>query len=668
MKMEERPGSRNSVDDINISMPEIVSVWAVNDNSIKVEFSHLMDSLSIINLTAYEVNQGFGNPINANLDEIFFNSVLLEFSGTFQENTNYQLTIMDSLFNCSEDIIELNSTYTFVLPLEAQPYEVVINEIMADPDPPIGLPEFEYVELFNTTSSFLRMNNWIFQVGTTDKQIPDLIIEPNEYIILTEDYAVNLFGMLARSFGFTTMGLTNSGTTLKLINQNGELVSSVAYSNSWYNDSDKSEGGWSLEQIDPANPCPGKDNWTACDEQIGGTPGSVNSVDAENYVDPVVTKVIAGSSGIIEVYFNQLMDEETLIESSYYSVDNGIGNPDEVTIDVLESNKIILYFSNPLETRILYQLTVSSDVKSCIGSPVPNGFYIEFGVAEPAHKGDILINEVLFNPIDDGVDFVEIYNNSEKIVDISDLYLGTVEENQFEPNDTIYKTVSEENRLSMTNQFLVLTKDQNKVQNQYFTENQTGFVDMESYPTYKNEEGVVILSTKSGEILDAFNYNEDMHHPILNSVDGVSLERINYNRPTQDNTNWHSASSEVGYATPAYKNSQYSEYVEIDDPVTVDPEIFSPDNDGYNDILNIRYTFESPGYTANITIYDSKGRLVKYLVKNSLLETEGTFSWDGRTEDNQKASIGIYIIYFEAFDVNGNVKKYKKTAVLAGRL
>jgi len=321
-----------------------------------------------------------------------------------------------------------------------------------------------------------------------------------------------------------------------------------------------------------------------------------------------------------------------------------------------------------LETRILYELSVSSDVRSCIGDPVPDGFYIEFGVAEPAFKGDIIINEVLFNPIDDGVDFVEIYNNSEKIIDISDLFLGTVDENQFEPNDTVYKTVSDENRLSMTNQFLVLTKDQNKVQKQYFTENPEGFVDMESFPTYKNEEGVVILASKNGEILDAFNYSEDMHHPILNSVEGVSLERINYDRPTQDNTNWHSASSEVGYATPDYKNSQYSENIEVDDPVTVDPEIFSPDNDGYNDVLNIQYAFESPGYTANITIYDSKGRLVKYLVKNSLLETEGTFSWDGRTDNNQKAPIGIYIIYFEAFDVNGNVLKYKKTGVLAGTL
>jgi len=662
------PGKRNSVDDMNFSLPEISSVIAVSENSVRVNFSHSMDSLSLVKLSSYDIDQGIGIPINSILDDLILNSVLLEFSNTFQENTNYQLTIVDSLFNCSGDFIEINSNYDFVLPLEALPYEIVINEIMADPDPPIGLPEFEYVEIYNTTSSFLRMNGWIFQVGSTDKLLPDIVIEPNEYIILTEDIGVNLFGMLARSFGFPSLGLTNSGTTLKLINVEGKVISSIAYRDSWYNDSDKKEGGWSLEQIDPANPCPGKDNWTACIEGMGGTPGAINSVYSENPVDPIVTKVIALNSATLEVNFNQFMDEETLIEPFYYSVDNEIGNPINVFLDGIEMNKVLLEFASELETRILYKLIVSEDMKSCIGAPVPEDFYLQFGIAEPAEKGDIVINEVLFNPIDDGVDFIEIYNNSEKIIDVSDFYLGTVDVNQFEPNDTVYKTISEESKLSLTEDFLVLTKDQNKVKSQYYTDNPDGFIDMESFPTYKNEEGVVILSSKGGEVIDAFNYYEDMHHPILNSVDGVSLERINYERPTQDNTNWHSASKQVGFATPAYINSQFNEFSEVEDPITVEPEIFSPDNDGYNDVLNITYRFESSGYTVNIIIYDSQGRLVKYLIRNSLLGVEGTFSWDGRTDNNQKASIGIYIIYFEAFDVNGNVKKYKKTAVLAGKL
>jgi hypothetical protein len=159
-----------------------------------------------------------------------------------------------------------------------------------------------------------------------------------------------------------------------------------------------------------------------------------------------------------------------------------------------------------------------------------------------------------------------------------------------------------------------------------------------------------------------------MHYPLLDSYEGVSLERINYNRPAYDRTNWHSASESVGFATPGYKNSQFNENPEVSDEVFVEPEVFSPDNDGYNDVLNIHYRFETPGYTAKIVIFDAQGRLTKNLISNTLLGTEGTFSWDGRTDDNQKALIGIYIVYFEAFGLNGGVKKYKKSAVLAGKL
>ena len=266
------------------------------------------------------------------------------------------------------------------------------------------------------------------------------------------------------------------------------------------------------------------------------------------------------------------------------------------------------------------------------------------------------------------MDFVEIVNISEKIINPGDLKLGSIDENQFEPNDTIYKYISEEWGLLLPEDYLVLTKDPDKVKSQYFTENPDGFIRMSSFPSYSNDEGSVILADTYNNLVDAFDYSEDMQFPLLNSVEGVTLERINFNRPTYDETNWHSASETVGYATPAYQNSQYSENGETENPVSVEPEIFSPDNDGYNDVLNIIYKFDIPGNTANITIYDSQGRHTRMLLQNTLLGTEGSFSWDGLTDDNQKAVVGIYIVFFEVFDLNGNVNRYKKTAVLGARL
>jgi hypothetical protein len=336
--------------------------------------------------------------------------------------------------------------------------------------------------------------------------------------------------------------------------------------------------------------------------------------------------------------------------------------------DAIEKNKVILEFTKPLETRKLYTLTLSNEIQSCIGQTIPVGFSFLFGIPEKPITSDVVINEVLFNPADDGVDFVEIYNRSLKIIDVKDLKLGTIDVKQFQPNDTVYKTISYENELLLSGNYLVLTKDPMKVQQQYFTSNPGGFIPMSSFPAYNNDAGAIILSHSDGSLIDAFNYSEKMHYPLLNTVDGVSLERIHYDRPTQDNTNWHSASEDCGFATPAYKNSQFSESTETGDEITIDPEIFSPDNDGYNDVVNISYKFDSPGYSCTVVIFDSQGRKVYQLISNELLGTQGTFSWDGRTDANQKATIGIYIIYIEAFDLTGKIKRYKKTVVLAGKL
>jgi hypothetical protein len=176
-----------------------------------------------------------------------------------------------------------------------------------------------------------------------------------------------------------------------------------------------------------------------------------------------------------------------------------------------------------------------------------------------------------------------------------------------------------------------------------------------------------LLSTNN-ETIDRFSYTDKMHFPLLNDVKGVSLERINPDRPTQDATNWHSASQNVGFATPGYRNSQYSDSQPTTSDMSIDPEIFSPDNDGYNDVANIHFNFESPGYVVTVAIYDARGRLVRKLAQSLLLgASESTLSWDGINEKNEKAQVGVYIIFAEAFNANGDTKAFKKTVVLATR-
>jgi flagellar hook assembly protein FlgD len=144
------------------------------------------------------------------------------------------------------------------------------------------------------------------------------------------------------------------------------------------------------------------------------------------------------------------------------------------------------------------------------------------------------------------------------------------------------------------------------------------------------------------------------------------LERINYDGPSVQ-SNFHSAATSVGYGTPGYKNSQYRLNEDVSGIITVTPNVFSPDNDGTDDFATINYNFPSPGYVANITIFDASGRAVRYLEQNALSGIKGYYRWDGLDDRNRKLPQGIYIIYTEIFNTAGKEKQFKNTVVLARR-
>jgi hypothetical protein len=142
---------------------------------------------------------------------------------------------------------------------------------------------------------------------------------------------------------------------------------------------------------------------------------------------------------------------------------------------------------------------------------------------------------------------------------------------------------------------------------------------------------------------------------------------VNYNAVTQSAENWHSAATAVGYGTPTYKNSQYHLTEGLNGEIRLSPEIFSPDNDGQDDFVTLDYHFPAPGYIANITIFNSMGRPVRYLQKNALCGTTGSFHWDGLQEKNQPLAVGVYIIFTEIFNLKGIKKQFKNEIVLARR-
>jgi hypothetical protein len=191
-------------------------------------------------------------------------------------------------------------------------------------------------------------------------------------------------------------------------------------------------------------------------------------------------------------------------------------------------------------------------------------------------------------------------------------------------------------------------------------------------PSFNDDAGNVTLfraDTVLATIIDAFDYSEDFHHPFLDKVDGISLERLSTESPTQNRNNWHSAAKSAGFATPTYQNSQLiGSQAIVDDFIEITDPTFSPDGDGYQDFLTISFQTDKPGYAAQIKIFDAEGRLVKTLANTDLIATEGFLRWDGDTDEGTKARIGIYVLWVELFHPDGDKRDFKKTCVVAGRL
>jgi hypothetical protein len=178
---------------------------------------------------------------------------------------------------------------------------------------------------------------------------------------------------------------------------------------------------------------------------------------------------------------------------------------------------------------------------------------------------------------------------------------------------------------------------------------------------------LVLINASKDTIYDELTYNVKWHHALVKNPKGVALERINPNLPTQYAASWHSASSESNYGTPGYKNSQFREINSaalIEKFVWTDPEAFSPDNDGVDDVCIIRYKTDSNGYVANAVILNAVGMKVFQLASNILLSNEGFLVWDGRTTTGKNANAGIYVLYFEMFNPETGTRKQLKLPIV----
>ncbi len=655
---------RHFIDGISVSdfvpdlqPPFVVTYTVTSANTLDVLFNEPVEQLSSEQVINYVVNTGIGSPATAVRDPVNAALVHLTFAANFPINTILQMIISGVNDLSANTASNLAGNFSYSTP---QQYDVVIDELMADPDPQVGLPNLEWLELRNTSQFDINLLGWTLGKPTgVSGPMPSYLLRKDSFVIVCTGSAVTALSAYGNVIPVTSFpSLSNTGDLIYLNSPQGTIIHSVKYSDSWYRNQLKQDGGWTLEMIDTQNPCSGISNWKASIDISGGTPGRRNSIDAINpdQEAPKLLRAYATDNLNIVLVFDESLDAINAALVSNYSVSDGIGAPITALPVAALFDRVQLTLAAPLQADKIYTVTVTATLKDCGGNGVAVKNTARVGLAAATVDSfDMVINEILFNPTPASNDYVELYNRSNKILNLKNISIA---------NATGFEHVSTEDYLFFPGDFIVLTESKDLVLQAYVANDPFAFIEV-PMPSYNDDAGDVRILNEQGNIVDRVAYLNDWQFKLISNEEGVALERIDYNAPSQNEANWHSAASNVNYGTPTYKNSQFRLDAGVQGEVSIDPKIFSPDNDGRDDVATINYNFPEPGYVTNITIFDAVGRPVKNLQRNALSGIKGYYRWDGLDEKNQKLPVGIYIIYTEIFNLRGKTKKFKNTIVLA---
>ena len=306
-------------------------------------------------------------------------------------------------------------------------YDVLITEFLPDVSPSAGLPESSFIELTNRSPQEVNLRNWKISNGNTMATIKaDYILKTDSFLILCTASATAAYNTYGSSIGVSGFpSLANEAGNIQLLAPDDRVIHAVRYDAGTFHNALKAKGGWSLEMIDLNNVCSGASNWTASVSPSGGTPGKKNSVEAINPDDqpPRLIRFVPVDSTHLIMLFDEALDSGTVSDTSNYLLSDMKRSPVSAMALPPFFDRVEIQLPVTMQPGKLYTLTVNN-VKDCSGNEI--GLYnsCPAGITESAATGDIIFNEILFNPPPYGYDYIELYNRSQKIIRCSKLFIA----------------------------------------------------------------------------------------------------------------------------------------------------------------------------------------------------------------------------------------------------
>lgn len=652
------PGSLRSVSWSPLA-PELLEVELLPEHNLLLHFDKELNPVLAVVPGFYSVNGG--SPSWITLDN-GGKKVQLAFENGWELGEEISLLIrgLEDLDGNTIHPVAMSLTYR---PPEIPAFrELIINEMMPAPRPDSGLPEVEYLELYNPTEKSFHLGGMKLSNSRSEITLPRARLNPGEYLILCPAIHAGSFHPFGKVLGLTSWPtLLNGGDVITLTNSRDTLVDRIKYDPSMPLGSEIASNGYSLEVVNPFYPCESVRNYAPSRSQQKGTPGGRNSVfDASpDQTAPRLISAVPKDELRIILRFSKPVGIHNQNSDIYLSPDRII---EASYPDSLDQFQWVLILREPMQSNQVYEVTVE-DWWDCAGNLISaEAKSLLIRIPGTAEEGDLLLNEILFNPATGVPKFVEIYNNSEKYLNLKNWKLANATDNEINNR----RVISGEDLILDPFDYLVLTTDPQKLAEQYPLSNREKFMEM-NLPSYPIRSGTVILLDPEENWTERMEYDEDFHHAFLRDVKGISLERYSVSAPTNDPENWHSAGAHVGHASPGNKNSQVYEPGSSGFGIQIAPEVFIPMAAGEQPFTTISYNMAAPGFQATLRIFTPTGIPVKVLCQNEIWGAEGFYTWDGTNESGEKVTAGYYILSAELIHPSGQVEHIKKTVVVGAK-
>jgi hypothetical protein len=634
------PGYENSTKNFYSDLIDlnVLSIKNTNDKIFEIKFNKSFIGTGINPAQFYfvENKQNLYFPDSIQTSKPFSKTAKMYFSTAIPTGT-YQV-VCHSLSYCGRN--DTNIYYKLEIREQSENDGIIISELMVDPSPSMGLPEAEYIEIHNKGNKKYDLHYQLYDKNN----VADIYIDSiaaNEYLILSDISYKKLWEGYTNVILINDMpSLNNSLDSIYLKEYDGKIIDSVFYNiNQWHDD--KRIGGYALELTENNFECKSNILWGNALNDAAGSPGAANffSLDESKLKAELLSEEFVDN--IYKVQFNQTI--KTLNTQS--------NHPEYILSYDIIKNSIYLNLSPEMSDELLQ---VTLNLKTCFEINFDTTIFIQ-NTYQKLYQ-DIIINEVLFNSYAGSTDFIELYNNSDRAINLKGFSLKTKNESL---KDIDSAKIFQSNFYLLPDDYLVITEDKQSVEMNYRTKNKEKIVEINKLIKMSDKEGNVYLLDETGKTLDQMNYSENMHLSWLEDIDGRSLERRRFDIEGLVAENWASASDDIGKASPGLLNSQNSyKMQDMNDEFYLSKKLISPNADGYSDLLELNYHLKNTSMIVRINVFDQQGRFVANIFNEYSISNEGILTWD-MSQNNVKIQNGLYLIYIEGISDSGTYKKYK---------